>query len=90
MQRPRGDPDSTKSVKDAEILRYLLEKKYDLSLRVRWDNDIALVTTDKDLAEYCKEFQLPHFLVKKPDKRDEFNEIAAKLAKLVPQNGSKH
>lgn len=45
----RGDEDSSKGIDDDEIFEYLMKSK----------GSVTLITVDKDLARYCKRFELP-------------------------------
>lgn len=79
----RGDNDSSKPLKDPKKFRHLLEQKYNLSIRNEWSNDATLITTDKDLFAYCEEFQIPCLFVKKPETKQGFKEMSAKLVKKL-------
>ena len=77
----RKDNDSSKTMKDAEIFRFLLEKRYELRERPKDEKDeVELITADKDLVRYCEEFGLPNRYVSEPEKRD-FNEIVRELVR---------
>jgi hypothetical protein len=77
----RKDNDSSKTMKDAEIFRFLLAKKYELRERLQDEDDkVKLITADKDLIRYCEEFGLPCRYVSEPEKRD-FDVIVRELVR---------
>jgi hypothetical protein len=73
----RGDEDSSEKLPDAKIFRYLLEKKYAISIK-KGSESVALISADKDLARYCEEFGLPCVYVQKPG-TGEFGKLSRKL-----------
>ncbi|MDA4125357.1 MAG: hypothetical protein OK438_07945 [Thaumarchaeota archaeon] len=45
----RGDEDSSKAIDDDQIFEYLMKNR----------GTVTLITVDKDLAKYCRRFNLP-------------------------------
>lgn len=74
----RKDNDSSKEIPDAKIFRFVLEKKYRL-IPAEKPEDYAIITSDKELVKYCKEFGISCKHVKKPATRKDFKETASKL-----------
>ena len=66
----RGDEDSSLSISDPKIFRFLLDAKH----------PITLITADHDLADYCNEFQIPVMLVDKPESPADFDKLAIELS----------
>jgi hypothetical protein len=76
------DDSSEKGRWDAQIFRFLLEKKYSLTRLERGDEDYTIITADKDLKRYCKEFGIDCILIPqaKPLTGAEYKTLASDLA----------
>ena len=77
-----GDNDSSKKGRyDAEIFRFLLEKKYKVVPLESPDEDYTIITADKDLVRYCREFDIDceYIAQDKPPTKAESKELAAML-----------
>lgn len=76
----RREVDSRKKLPDAEIFRFLLEKKFEMRPKHEAEG-VTLITSDKDLAGYCEEFGLPCIYEEKPKTKSDFLQIAGRLAR---------
>ena len=76
----RKEADSRKKLPDAEIFRFLLEKKFEIRPKHETEG-VTLITSDKDLAGYCEEFGLPFIYEEKPKTKSDFLQIAGRLAR---------
>ena len=78
-----NDNDSSKPRRwDANIFRFLLEKKYRLVRRSEEpDDDYCIITADKDLNRYCVEFGIDciHIPQETPPTAARNKELASKL-----------
>lgn len=72
--------DSRKKLPDAEIFRFLLEKKFEIRPKQETEG-VTLITSDKNLAGYCNEFGLPCIYEEKPKTKSDFQQIAGRLAR---------
>jgi hypothetical protein len=66
---------------DAQIFRFLLEKKFDLVPHADVGEDYTIITADKDLERYCREFGINCILVPepKPLTKLDYEALAAEL-----------
>jgi len=79
IQAIRGDNDSSKKIPDAKIFKFLLEKRYELRAKTNGLEEIVLITSDKSLAKFCQEFNVPFIYRGKPDTRKGFRDMTTKL-----------
>jgi predicted nuclease of predicted toxin-antitoxin system len=72
---------------DAQIFRFLLEKKFTLNKRSDIAEDYVIITADKDLERYCREFGIECRLISLPATNSEYRALVAELvSKLKKKN----
>lgn len=66
---------------DAQIFRFLLENKFTLNRRTDVAEDYTIITADKDLERYCREFGIECRLIPQPNPltKSEYKALAAEL-----------
>jgi hypothetical protein len=76
------DDDSAKPGRwDAQIFRFLLEKKFTVVQKDDPAEDYTIITADKDLQRYCREFDIECILIPqpKPLTKTQYKELASEL-----------
>jgi hypothetical protein len=78
----RDDNSAQKDRSDAKIFRFLLEKKFTLIPHADISEDYTIITADKDLERYCREFGIGcHFVPQpRPLTGPEYKALAVELA----------
>jgi hypothetical protein len=75
---------------DAQIFRFLLQKKFTLFPHASVSEDYTIITADKDLKRYCREFGIECMLIPqpKPLTKPEYKALAAELASRLEKKKS--
>ncbi|MBI2184517.1 MAG: hypothetical protein HYU39_06115 [Thaumarchaeota archaeon] len=78
----RGDDDQRIGISDARILKFLLSRKGALTPLSSNTDEITLITSDTDFAEYCQEFGIPYIKEENPETKN-FEEIAERVTEKL-------